>query len=196
MNTASLRPFAWENISNPIQIAYRTYHHELDTLALAHLRLIVQCLYDKEASKSVMWVPAILKVYQVVQELASQIPGVEFFDSEYMESCQFCEPPSSGQSLVPEWEREGGYRERVLKVFEDYPRMFQMMMPIGLRATGPRASDHKTVLLFDAINAEDDRWNEIQKRLQSILPDNLDIELRQREAENIFFQHHFPSLLI
>jgi hypothetical protein len=81
---------------------------------------------------------------------------IELFDREYMHTCRICEPPSSSQSFVPEWENEGGYREKVLKVFENYPPMFEVMIPTGLRARGRKAYNHTTVIYFQAINAEDD----------------------------------------
>jgi hypothetical protein len=142
----------------------------------------------------VTWVLAIPKIYKVIKTLASQVTGVELFDHDYMKSCQLCELPAIDKSLVPEWEKEGGYREKVLEIFDGYPRMFQVMMPIGLRAVGPRASDHEMVLFLSAINAEDDRWAEIQDKLQSILPENIGIEIRQSVGPLLYNDCFLPFL--
>lgn len=190
-HSITLRASTWENISDPIQIAYRAYDHELDKPA--NLRLLVDCPYDKEENETVKWAEAVLKLHQVVRQLASQVTGIEIFDREYMRTCRICEPPSSSQDFVPEWEREGGYRQQVLKIFDDYPQMFQVMIPIGLRAVGQKAYDHTTVIYFQAIHADDKKWDEIQTKLQSILPDNIGIEIRQGGGS--FFLHNLLDRL-
>lgn len=191
----TLRESTWDNMAHPIQISYRGYIHELDNPSnQTPIRLTIHCLYDKEANKSVTWAAAVPKIYKVMKQLASPLMGVELYDYEYMKYSKFCEIPRADLSLVSDWEREGGYREKVLEIFESYPQMWHMMLPIGLGSKGLGASDHNTVLLLNAINAEDDRWAEIQDKIQSILPDKMRIELRQSSGPCSFYNSSSQSL--
>lgn len=60
--------------------------------------------------------------------------------------------------------------------------MFQVMIPVGRCAAGWREYEWTTVVLFEAMNAEDVAWDSLEERVRSILPDSVDIEIRQRAA--------------
>ena len=77
------------------------------------------------------------------------------------------------------WEKGQNYRQKILQLFENRPHMWQAMMPIGVRAKGKRAEDHRMVIYFDALNAEDDAWDDLEEAMRSILPEDVGIQILQ-----------------
>ncbi|KAF4963902.1 hypothetical protein F66182_18101, partial [Fusarium sp. NRRL 66182] len=54
------------------------------------------------------------------------------------------------------------------------------MTPVGRCSKGQRAYEWSIVIFFDAINAEDDKWDSIENSMRSILPNSVGIEIQQR----------------
>ncbi|OKL57563.1 hypothetical protein UA08_07258 [Talaromyces atroroseus] len=146
-------------------------------------RVIVDCIYDEETSNSKMWTNAVTEIYAAAKRAAEgrgEI-GVELFDWRYTNTSHICTPPDSDSQELKANRNEGHcYRRQILQLFENRPPMFQAMIPVGRCATGERAYEWTTVILFDAINAEDVVWDFLEERMRSILPAKFPIEIRQR----------------
>lgn len=109
--------------------------------------------------------------------LCGQEIGVELYDFHYMDY-RFCEPPSTkSRELLMNWET--GYRHEIFGLFEDRPQMYQAMVSTGLYANGERAEDFERVIFFDALDAEDDAWDELEEAIRSILAEDVGIEIQQ-----------------
>jgi hypothetical protein len=86
--------------------------------------------------------------------------GIELFDWRYTQSSHICTPPDpDSRELKANWDEGNGYCRQILQLFENRPPMFQAMIPVGRCAAGHRAYEWLTVILFDAINAEDVAWD-------------------------------------
>ncbi|KAI7968691.1 hypothetical protein EIK77_005707 [Talaromyces pinophilus] len=146
-------------------------------------RVIVDCIYEKGKSDSKMWAKAVTEIYTAAKQAAEEGKeiGVELCDRRFADTSHICTPPDSGR-LKANWEEGLGYRHQILQLFENLPTMFQVMIPVGRCAAGWREYEWTTVVLFEAMNAEDVVWDFLEERVRSILPGSIDIEIRQRAA--------------
>ncbi|KAH8696534.1 hypothetical protein BGW36DRAFT_360361 [Talaromyces proteolyticus] len=178
-----------------VQIAYRSYTRGISADPPRHpLRVVGNIRYDKDTSHSELWAKAVTEIYDEVQSAVypeTEI-GVELYDGVYMKTCEICEPPSHSKELLKDWEKGQNYCQQILQLFDGYGHMWQAMVPTGLRAIGEGASDHSTVIFFDALNADDDAWDAIEERMKAILPPEISIEIRQ--ASSPLFLQDDPTL--
>ncbi|GAM39786.1 hypothetical protein TCE0_034r11613 [Talaromyces pinophilus] len=146
-------------------------------------RVIVDCIFEKGKSDSKMWAKAVTEIYTAAKQAAEEGKeiGVELCDRRFADTSHICTPPDSGR-LKANWEEGLGYRHQILQLFENLPTTFQVMIPVGRCAAGWREYEWTTVVLFEAMNAEDVAWDSLEERVRSILPGSIDIEIRQRAA--------------
>lgn len=163
--------------SYPPEVVYRAQRWGNSMLP----RVIVDCIYEKGKSDSKMWAKAVSEIYTAAKRVAKEGGeiGVELCDRRFTDTSHICTPPDSG-SFKANWDEGLGYRHKILQLFEDRPTMFQVMIPVGRCAAGWREYEWTTVVLFEATNAEDVAWDSLEERMRSILPDGIDIEIRQR----------------
>jgi hypothetical protein len=179
------------DLDGRLELAYQK--HEIDA-AVARTtgstsrnvpRIVASCIYEKDSSSSsTTWAKAVVEIYALIQSLAepgTEEIGVELIDDGYIGLYRFCEPPSdSARQLQENWDAGEAYHQQILDLFENYPDMYQVMMPIGVRTMDQYADDdHKLVLFFDALNAEDDVWDVLEPKIKAILPKDVGIEIRQ-----------------
>lgn len=146
-------------------------------------RVVVDCIYDKETSHSKTWERAVIKIYTAIQSVVEGNieVGVELLDWQYMSRMHICTcPPDRSKELLANWELGHKYAEKILQLFEGSDQMFQAMTPVGRCSKGQCAYEWSIVIFFDAINAEDDKWDSIENSMRSILPDFVGIEVQQR----------------
>lgn len=146
------------------------------------IRVEVYCVYEKGLSHSKTWAKAVTEIYEEANMLCEpgKEIGVELYDYHYMDTFRFDRCPSKeGREMSMNWEKGQNYRQKILQLFENRPYMWQAMMPIGVRAKGKRAEDHRMVIYFDALNAEDDAWDDLEEAMRSILPEDIGIEILQ-----------------
>ncbi|KAF3404888.1 hypothetical protein DPV78_002968 [Talaromyces pinophilus] len=164
---------------NSPEVLYRVQKYGTSKLP----RVMVDCAYEKGKSDSKMWAKAVTEIYTAAQQAAEEGKeiGVELCDRRFADTSHICTPPDSG-TLKANWEEGLGYRHQILQLFENLPTMFQVMIPVGRCAAGWREYEWTTVVLFEAMNAEDVAWDFLEERVRSILPGSIDIEIRQRAA--------------
>lgn len=143
--------------------------------------VIVDCIYEKGKSDSKTWAKPVTESTQQQsrQPKKGREIGVELCDRRFTLSSHICTPPDSG-SLRANWDEGVGYRHKILRLFDNRPTMFQAMIPVGRCARGWHEYEWTTVILFDAMNAEGVAWDSLEEQMHSILPDDIDIEIRQR----------------
>ncbi|KAI7975190.1 hypothetical protein EIK77_001876 [Talaromyces pinophilus] len=160
------------------------------------IRIVVHCVYEKDLSHSKTWAKAVTEIYQEANmscEQGMEI-GVELFDFNYMSTSRFVPGPSEkSRELSTNWNKGQNYHQKILQLFENRPHMWQAMMPIGVRAKGKRAEDHRMVIYFDALNAEDDAWDDLEEAMRSILPEDVGIEILQNTG-SLFCNDKLASL--
>lgn len=163
---------------HPHKLVYRRQKHG----KLGLPRVVVDCMYDKETSHSKMWAKALIKIWTATQSVVEgKIEvGVELFDWKYMASTHICTcPPDESKELLANWEVGHNYLEKILQLFEEHDDMFQAMTPVGRCSAGQREYEWSIVIFFDAINAEDEKWDSIEDSIRSILPSHIGIEIQQ-----------------
>jgi hypothetical protein len=163
---------------NSPALVYRTQKYGTAKLP----RVIVDCTYDEETNNSKMWAKAVTEIYAATKQAAQWEAevGLELFDWKYMNSSHICTPPDSdSQELKANWEEGLKYFQQICRLFENRPPMFQAMIPVGRCAAGQRAYEWRTVILFDALNTEDDTWDSIETEIRSLIPPQIGIEIRQ-----------------
>lgn len=147
-------------------------------------RVVVDCTYDKKTSHSKMWAKAVIEIYAATQSMVEGNieVGVELFDWQYMLSTHICTcPPDKSKDLLANWETGNKYLEKILQLFREEPYdMFQAMTPVGRCSAGQRECEWSIVIFFDAIDAEDEKWDSIEDSIRSILPNHIGIEIQQR----------------
>lgn len=159
------------------RIVYRAH-----SSAVSQARIDLYCVYDKGISHSKTWAKAVTEIYEEANMLCKpgEEIGVELYDYHYMVTYRFGPCPSKERDeMSMNWEKGQNYRQKILQLFENRPHMWQAMVPIGLYAEGKRSQDHKMVICFDALNAEDDAWDELEEAMRSILPGDVGIEILQ-----------------
>lgn len=162
---------------NPPEVLYRAQKYGTSKLP----RVMVDCTYEKGKSDSKMWAKAVTEIYTAAKQVAEEGReiGVELCDRRFTSTSHICTPPDSG-SLKANWEEGLGYRHQILQLFENRRTMFQVMVPVGRCAAGWSEYEWTTVILFEAMDAEDVAWDFLEERMRAILPHDIGIEIRQR----------------
>jgi hypothetical protein len=177
---------AAHNIPLLPQDPFLTFQKQLQNSKIVKmLRLIVFCTYDKEEvrSQSTSWAQAVAEIYAEYKTAfpPNFILGVELCDWEYMSTAHICEPPAdSSRELLANWDEGHGYHRQITALFENRTPMYQAMLPTGLCAGNKCVYDWTTVIFFDALDARDEAWDEVETEMRAFLPDNIGIEIRQR----------------
>lgn len=184
-------------IRTPPRMEYRAHSSPVSQADRQQIRVVVRCVYEKGLSHSKTWAKAVTEIYEeanMLCEPAREI-GVELFDYKYMDTYRFGPCPSKERAeMSMNWNMGQNYRQRILQLFENRSHMWQVMVPIGLWAEGSRSQDHKMVIYFDALDAEDDVWDELEEAIRSILPEDIGVAILQSTGPLLRFGNNMAKL--
>ncbi|RAO64961.1 uncharacterized protein BHQ10_000973 [Talaromyces amestolkiae] len=177
--------------SHPPEVCLRAQKFGMSKL----WRVLVDCTYEKGKSDSKMWAKAVTEIHTAAKEVAKEgrEVGVELCDRAFERSSHICTPPDSS-SLEANWDVGRDYCHQILQLFENRPTMFQIMTPVGRCSRGWHEYEWTTVVLFEAIDAEDVAWDFLEERMRALLPDDIGIEIRQR-ANPLFCFDGAPGII-
>lgn len=149
-------------------------------------RLVIECDYDprKQEEHTDSWAIAVIEIRNLLLESNPNQPelldlGIELYDPLYEASIHPTNIAEKYQHVVQNWDGGENYRRKVLALFENRPTLWQVMLLTGLRADNRHTKDEKCVLWFDAIDASNTLWLEVEKELESIFPRDVSIEIWQ-----------------
>jgi hypothetical protein len=166
------------------RLQYRTALQHLNNPPRDHLRLIVGCDFDpcqqEECPDS--WAQAVIEIHNLLRQTANHLSldiGIELFDPSYEDSIRLTKIPDTHQHIIANWDSGSHYRQQVLRLFENRPRLWQAMVLLGLQASNKHTQDYKCVVWIDAIDTTHTLWPQIETELRAILPQDISIEIWQ-----------------
>jgi hypothetical protein len=163
--------------------AVRTQARYLGELPSKDLRIIVDCIYnpDREKEDPDSWSLAVIEIREIIRETVHHPRdiGVELCDMEYEKSIQFTDLPHGFTEFHQNWDDGENYEQQILAEFNNRPQLWQVMMPIGLSAKNEYGTHHTCAVWFDAIDADDYLWRDLEKKLAMILPADISVEIWQ-----------------
>jgi hypothetical protein len=170
--------------SNFARFQYRTPLQGWTNPPREHLRLTVECDYDPRQQEEFpdSWAQAVIEIYDLVRQTTNHLLlkiGIELFDPSYEGSIRLTQVPDTHQHIIANWDGGLHYRQQVLRLFENQPRLWQAMVLVGLCASNKHTRDYKCVLWFDAIDTTHTLWPQMETELREILPQDISIEIWQ-----------------
>lgn len=166
------------------QLQYRAPLQHLNKPHRNHLRFVAECEYDprQQADCPDSWAQAVIEIHNLLRQTTSHRSldiGIELFDPSYEDSILLTELPDTYQHIIADWDGGPHYRQQVLRLFENRPRLWQAMLLLGLQASNKHTKDHKCVLWIDAIDTTHPLWPQIEIEIRAILPQDISIEIWQ-----------------
>lgn len=110
------------------RLQYRTALQHLINPPRDHLRLIVECDYDPRQQEGFpdSWAQAVIEIHSLVRQTTNHLSlniGIELFDPSYEDSIRLTKVPDTHQHIIANWDGGFHYRQQVLRLFENRPRL-------------------------------------------------------------------------
>ncbi|KAH8692309.1 hypothetical protein BGW36DRAFT_431527 [Talaromyces proteolyticus] len=158
-----------------------------------HLCFLVECVFNPERHKEdpLSWSNAVIDIHKALYDIIgnSCSIGVEHCDTVCEKSLFLTDFPSSSEEFRKNWDDGSRYRQQILEKLKKGQAPWQAMVPVGLTASNEYMESYICVVWIDAQNANDSIWVQIQRNLQSILPDSISVEIWQASNSILSSSH-------